>query len=99
MARVCPKRERLPSNGCIESDPAVKPSLPLGGHLKTDHRGSLQNRPMGITLDKNLFYRACCGGGNLSSGLIRFESGAGLERLAAVTCRTWFQSSPSWAGR
>ena len=27
----------------------------LGGHLKTDHRGSLQNRPMGTTLDKNCF--------------------------------------------
>jgi len=28
---------------------------------------------MGITLDKNLFYRVRCGGGNPSSDLIRFE--------------------------
>src|SRR5262249_5177907 len=44
--------------------------LRLGGHVKTDHRGSLQNRPMGTTLDKNLFYRARYGGGNPSSDLI-----------------------------
>src|SRR5215831_14326698 len=45
-------------------------AIDLGGHLKTDHRGSLQNRPRGTTLDKNLFYRARYGGGNPSSDLI-----------------------------
>jgi len=57
--------------------------VPLGGQFKTDHRGSLQNRPMGITLDKNLFYRARGSGSNPSSDLIRFESGGGLECFAA----------------
>src|SRR5215469_18455649 len=32
--------------------------------------GHFQNRPMGITLDKNMFYRARCGCGNSSSDLI-----------------------------
>ncbi|MBI1790535.1 MAG: type I restriction-modification system subunit M N-terminal domain-containing protein [Acidobacteria bacterium] len=36
----------------------------LGGHLKTDHRGSLQNRPTDIPLDKNLFYLGDCCFGN-----------------------------------
>ena len=34
--------------------------------------GHFQNRPMGITLDKNLFYRVRRGGGNPSSDLMRF---------------------------
>ena len=53
----------------------------LGGHLKTDHRGSLQNRPMDITLDKNLFYLTGCLCGNPSFDLVRSDSGVGLECL------------------
>ena len=56
--------------------------LDLGGHLKTDHRGSLQNRPMDITLDKDLFYLTGCLCGNPSFDLVRSDSGIGLECLA-----------------
>jgi hypothetical protein len=53
----------------------------LGGHLKTDHRGSLQNRPMEITLDKNLFYLVGCCCDNPSFDLVRSDTVA-LECLA-----------------
>jgi hypothetical protein len=38
---------------------------------------------MGITLDKNLFYRVRRGGGNPSSDLMRFEGGPSMECFAA----------------
>ena len=53
-------------------------SCRLGGHLKTDHRGSLQNRPTDVTLDKNLFYLTGCLCGNPSFDLVRSDSGVGL---------------------
>ena len=56
-------------NWSIASGVTSKPTIE--GHFKTDQ--------WAITLDKNLFYRARCGGGNPSSDLI----GAGLECLAA----------------
>jgi hypothetical protein len=69
--------------GWFSDAEASKRRLALGGHFKTDHTGSLQNRPMGITLDKHLFYRARGSVSNPSSDLIRFESCGGLERFAA----------------
>ena len=58
-------RKAAASASGVTSKPTIE------GHFKTDQ--------WAITLDKNLFYRARCGGGNPSSDLI----GAGLECLAA----------------
>ena len=58
---------------------AVAREAASGVTSKPTIEGYFQNRPMGITLDKNLFYRARCGCGNPSSDLI----GVALECLAA----------------
>ena len=39
----------------------------LGGHFKTGQRWSPQNRPTGLTQDKNLFYLAGCYLGKVTS--------------------------------
>jgi hypothetical protein len=42
-------------------------NLGLGGHFKTGQRWSPQNRPTGLTQDKNLFYLAGCYLGKVTS--------------------------------
>src|SRR5664279_496233 len=59
-----PKKFYMPSNALIRRTSRLGGASPghLGGHLKTGHRGSLQNRPTDITWT-NLFYltRWCSG--------------------------------------
>ena len=47
--------------------PEPQAAINLGGHFKTGQRWSPQNRPTGLTQDKNLFYLAGCYLGKVTS--------------------------------
>ena len=80
MARVCPKRERLPSNVPIQSDPAVRISTSLNTHRRvTPDRviAFLGAHPaessleLGLPLTQELHNRACYDALRVLEGLLR----------------------------